>query len=303
MNNLDTVNFLNIYDVNIGNGICKFLTNKKDNWFYVSDKCLSISNTDISLDINENNKTLDTINYLYDKFLDYNLNRKNSVVFAIGGGCLLDIVGYACATFMRGIQVVYIPTTLLAMVDACVGGKCGVNYHNLKNYIGTFYNPKQVVIDTSWLDTLPIRQFNNGMAEVIKYGCIYDKQLIIELLKDDYSLPYIIKRSIEIKAFFVADDITDKGKRQALNFGHTYAHAIESHTNYDILHGEAVSIGMNLVFDDDLLKEVCQKFSLPYCYSDIDELNQYMLKDKKNNGAIHFIKLKKLGEVDESTLY
>lgn len=301
---MEIVNILNQYNVYIKENIIDDVIRQlDDNCLIIKDSNINLNVTSFDINVSEDNKNLDTVNKLYDYYLENNVNRKSTTIIAIGGGCLLDIVGYSCATFMRGIRVVYIPTTLLAMVDACVGGKTAINYKGYKNYIGSFYQPECVVIDQNFLDTLPIREFNSGMAEVIKYGCIYDKTLLDYLLNDEVDINYIIKRSLEIKNHFISKDVYDKGLRQALNFGHTYGHAIESYYDFKkYTHGEAISIGMNLKCSDPLLKEVCKKYDLPiYLEEDID-LDKYLLKDKKNDGQINFIKLKSLGEVDEIRL-
>lgn len=301
---MEIVNILNQYNVYIKENIIDDVIRQlDDNCLIIKDSNINLNVTSFDINVSEDNKNLDTVNKLYDYYLENNVNRKSTTIIAIGGGCLLDIVGYSCATFMRGIRVVYIPTTLLAMVDACVGGKTAINYKGYKNYIGSFYQPECVVIDQNFLDTLPIREFNSGMAEVIKYGCIYDKTLLDYLLNDEVDINYIIKRSLEIKNHFISKDVHDKGLRQALNFGHTYGHAIESYYDFKkYTHGEAISIGMNLKCSDPLLKEVCKKYDLPiYLEEDID-LDKYLLKDKKNDGQINFIKLKSLGEVDETRL-
>lgn len=301
---MEIVNILNQYNVYIKENIIDDVIRQlDDNCLIIKDSNINLNVTSFDINVSEDNKNLDTVNKLYDYYLENNVNRKSTTIIAIGGGCLLDIVGYSCATFMRGIRVVYIPTTLLAMVDACVGGKTAINYKGYKNYIGSFYQPECVVIDQNFLDTLPIREFNSGMAEVIKYGCIYDKTLLDYLLNDEVDINYIIKRSLEIKNHFISKDVYDKGLRQALNFGHTYGHAIESYYDFKkYTHGEAISIGMNLKCSDPLLKEVCKKYDLPiYLEEDID-LDKYLLKDKKNDGQINFIKLKSLGEVDETRL-
>lgn len=293
------ININNDYNVYLQEGIRDFLNNKEKNWIYVVDNKLTINNADILLEISEENKNLETVRFIYEKFLDYKIDRINTIVFAIGGGCLLDIVGYACATFMRGIKVVYIPTTLLAMVDAAIGGKNGVNFQDFKNYIGTFKNPQAIVIDPNFLETLSTRQFNNGMAEVIKYGAIYDFQFLTDLYEDKLTIDEIIQKSIEIKAYFIKDDFQDFGKRQALNFGHTFGHAIESYYNFKkYLHGEAISIGMNMIYDDPFLKKICCKYQLPIALDEQIDLEEFIIKDKKNNGNIKFITLKKLGKVD-----
>lgn len=258
-----------------------------------------LSFTNLAIEACEVNKSLETIFLIVD-FLLSNSITKDITIYAIGGGTTLDIVNFAASIYKRGIPVVNVPTTLLAQVDAAIGGKCGINYGNNKNILGVIKQPKKVIIDPFFLETLDKRNYNNGMAEVIKYGCIFDEN-IIDILLGDYDIIDIIIRSIEAKVNFVYGDFDDNNKRQYLNFGHTYGHAIESYYDYKkYLHGEAISIGMNLKFESEKLKKVCGKFSLP---TTIDQniLSLLDLKnDKKNTkNGVKFITIKKLGVVNE----
>lgn len=296
-----TINILNQYHVYIKSGLFnQFLDNVDQNYLIIKDENVDINcDNIISLPFSEQTKNLATVNQLYDLFIDRNVSRETTTIVAVGGGVTLDVVGYAAATFKRGIKVIYVPTTLLSMVDASVGGKTGVNYQGLKNYIGCFYQPSCVIIDPVFLQTLDQRQFNNGMAEVIKYGCIKDKRLLNDIMQPNLDIEDIIERSINIKKYFVEQDEHDHHVRHALNFGHTYGHAIESYYQFDkYLHGEAISIGMNMKCDDQLLKEVCEYYHLPTTLEDEIDLTNLMLKDKKNEGGIKLVKLKELGEVD-----
>lgn len=296
-----TINILNQYHVYIKSGLFnQFLYNIDHNYLIIKDENVDINfDNIISLPFSEQTKNLATVNQLYDLFIDSNVSRETTTIVAVGGGVTLDVVGYAAATFKRGIRVIYVPTTLLSMVDASVGGKTGVNYQGLKNYIGCFYQPSCVIIDPVFLQTLDQRQFNNGMAEVIKYGCIKDKRLLNDIMQPNLDIEDIIERSINIKKYFVEQDEYDHHVRHALNFGHTYGHAIESYYQFDkYLHGEAISIGMNMKCDDPLLKEVCEYYHLPTTLEDEIDLTNLMLKDKKNEGGIKLVKLKELGEVD-----
>ncbi|RJQ44836.1 MAG: 3-dehydroquinate synthase [Nitrospiraceae bacterium] len=177
---------------------------------------------------------------------------RNALLVAFGGGVIGDITGFVASTYMRGIRYVQVPTTLLAQVDSSVGGKTGVNHSLGKNMIGTFYQPSLVLIDVNTLRTLPKKEFFAGIAEVIKYGVIADKELFnyLESSREDIlsigdSIIHIIKRSCEIKADVVSKDEREAGLRAILNFGHTVGHAIETVTEYKrFLHGEAVAIGM-----------------------------------------------------------
>jgi 3-dehydroquinate synthase len=192
--------------------------------------------------------------YILTELLKRGLDR-NSCIVALGGGVIGDITGFVASTYMRGINFVQIPTTLLAQVDSSVGGKTGVNHYLGKNMIGTFYQPCLVWIDTGTLDSLPQRELISGIAEVIKYGIIQDAEFfgLLGKKKDDILgldagvLSFIIKRSCEIKAEIVSYDEKEAGLRAILNFGHTIGHAVETETRYTrFLHGEAVGLGMCL---------------------------------------------------------
>ncbi|MEY2983742.1 MAG: 3-dehydroquinate synthase [Cyanobacteriota bacterium] len=199
-------------------------------------------------------KTLDAIQDLYDAAFAATLERR-STLLALGGGVIGDMTGFAAATWLRGINFVQVPTSLLAMVDAAIGGKTGVNHPQGKNLIGAFYQPRLVFIDPTVLKTLPEREFRAGMAEVIKYGVIWDSQLFAKLeaaadLSQMTALPEslltdIIQRSCQAKVDVVGQDEKEAGLRAILNYGHTIGHAVESLTGYNLInHGEAVAIGM-----------------------------------------------------------
>ncbi|MCL5022350.1 MAG: 3-dehydroquinate synthase [Nitrospirae bacterium] len=190
--------------------------------------------------------------YLYGELLKQKLDRSSAIV-ALGGGVIGDIAGFVASTYMRGISLVQVPTTLLAQVDSSVGGKTGVNHPLGKNMIGTFYQPRFVWADVDTLRTLPRREFLAGMAEVIKYGVIWDEEFLRFLEEekgkildlDAEAVARIIKRSCEIKAEVVSRDERESGVRAILNYGHTVGHALETMTGYtSYLHGEAVAIGM-----------------------------------------------------------
>jgi len=178
---------------------------------------------------------------------------RNAVVIAVGGGVVGDVAGFAAATYLRGVALVHVPTTLVAQTDSAIGGKTGVNLPEGKNLVGAFYPPRMVVVDTNVLKTLPQREFCGGLAEVIKYGVIADAKLFAFLEKnvekllarDPLALGHVITRSVEIKAEVVGKDERESGLREILNFGHTFAHALESATGYrKYQHGEAVAWGM-----------------------------------------------------------
>lgn len=202
----------------------------------------------------ERYKTLNSIQKIYDAALAHHLERSSCIV-ALGGGVIGDMAGFAAATWLRGIAVVQVPTSLLAMVDASMGGKTGVNHPQGKNLIGAFHQPRLVLIDPQVLRTLPAREFRAGMAEVIKYGIIWDADLFGQLeaakrldqvryLPEDL-LHTILTRSCQAKAHVVSKDEKEAGLRAILNYGHTIGHAVESLTGYKLVnHGEAVGIGM-----------------------------------------------------------
>ncbi len=197
-------------------------------------------------------KRWETLNMVHDALLKNACDRK-TIIFALGGGVVGDIAGFAAATYMRGVSYVQVPTTLLAQVDSSVGGKTGINHPLGKNMVGAFHQPLLVVCDTGTLATLPKRELSAGLAEVIKYGPVLDMRFMewIEmnlermLAGDQSALGYAIKRSCEIKALVVAADEHETGQRAMLNFGHTFGHAIEAGLGYgQWLHGEAVGCGM-----------------------------------------------------------
>jgi 3-dehydroquinate synthase len=197
-------------------------------------------------------KTWPTLNLIFDALLAHGCDRK-TILFALGGGVVGDMTGFAAASYMRGVPFVQVPTTLLAQVDSSVGGKTGINHPMGKNMIGAFYQPLKVVCDLDTLNTLPPRELSAGLAEIIKYGPIADLDLLswLEshidalLARDPRALAHAVKRSCEIKAWVVSQDEREAGLRAILNFGHTFGHAIEAGLGYgEWLHGEAVGCGM-----------------------------------------------------------
>jgi 3-dehydroquinate synthase len=205
----------------------------------------------------EQHKTLQTAGWVFDALVGNKMNR-DATVLALGGGVVGDIAGFAAACYQRGVGYAQLPTTLLAQVDSSVGGKTGVNHSGGKNLIGAFYQPLCVITDTDTLATLPDRELRAGLAEVIKYGCVWDPLLfdwldgnMAKLLaRDTDALTYAIARSCEIKSTVVAKDEREHNLRAILNFGHTFGHAIEAATAYQtFLHGEAVGLGMLIAAD------------------------------------------------------
>jgi 3-dehydroquinate synthase len=268
----------------------------------------------------EKSKNLDQVAALYNQLLDAGLDRK-SFVLALGGGVVGDLAGYVAATFLRGIPFIQVPTTLLAQVDSSVGGKVGVNLPRGKNLVGAFYQPRLVLVDTKTLVTLPLREYRAGLAEVIKYGIIYDAGLFAQLetqadwvlAKDLSVMEKIIARCCEIKAEVVSKDEREDGLRAILNFGHTIGHAIEAVTHYgDYLHGEAIAIGMVCAIrlserrghlsaaETKRIAALFERygFDLKLKSANFDALLGAMKLDKKaREGKIRFVLAKKIGSV------
>lgn len=259
--------------------------------------------------------------YIYGELLRGGLDRASALI-ALGGGVIGDITGFVASTYMRGISFIQVPTTLLAQVDSSVGGKTGVNHPLGKNMIGTFYQPRLVWTDVDTLKTLPENELLAGLAEVIKYGVIWDEGLFRFLEEgrdrivglDRGALGYIIRRSCEIKAEVVSRDEREAGLRAILNYGHTIGHAIETATGYtQYLHGEAVAIGMCLEArlssflglmgneDADRVKSLISSYGLPIeIPSDIDRdriLSSMKLDKKALAGGLRFILPEKIGAV------
>ncbi len=206
----------------------------------------------VQLPDGEEHKTWQTLNLIFDALLQHGCDRK-TVLFALGGGVVGDMTGFAAASYMRGVPFVQVPTTLLSQVDSSVGGKTGINHPLGKNMIGAFYQPRLVVCDLATLDTLPQRELSAGLAEVIKYGPITDMEFMAWLeasmdallARERIALAHAVRRSCEIKAWVVGQDERESGLRAILNFGHTFGHAMEAGMGYGVwLHGEGVGAGM-----------------------------------------------------------
>lgn len=272
----------------------------------------------IEIDPGEENKNIDFCIGIWKMLLDFGADR-NSLLINLGGGVVTDMGSFAAATFKRGIDFVQVPTTLLAQVDASVGGKTGIDMDQVKNIIGTFTQPQAVFIEPVFLKTLDKRQVVSGYAEVIKHGLIYDAGYweVLKFLKPDEIEDKTIYRSIEIKNDVVTADPFEKGLRKILNFGHTVGHAVESYSLKNdpepLLHGEAIAVGMiceaflshelNGLSQSELIE--IQGFILnvfpPYPLNPAiyPALVHYMLNDKKNiNGKIGFALLKNVGQCD-----
>ncbi len=259
---------------------------------------------------NEKQKTLKTVENIYTELLKLNADRATYIV-AIGGGITCDIAAYVASTFYRGLPFILIPTSLLAMTDAAIGGKNGVNFNNHKNLIGTINQPETIIIDKIFLKTLPKEEYSNGIAEIIKHSII-SGDLLFNKLKNNKTKKIsdeILKLSIQTKVYFVTTDEKEKGIRKVLNFGHTFGHIIELSEN--IKHGEAVSIGMVLASKisenvnkcDNLttnkIIEILEFYNLPTtCKINLKTIDKQLNYDKKNdNKNIHFVFIKEIGEV------
>ncbi|TYA16139.1 3-dehydroquinate synthase [Aggregatibacter actinomycetemcomitans] len=273
----------------------------------------------------EQYKTLDSLNLIFTALLQANHGRDTTIV-ALGGGVIGDVAGYAAASYQRGVRFIQIPTTLLAQVDSSVGGKTAVNHPLGKNMIGAFYQPNAVIVDTLTLNTLPKREVNAGLAEIIKYGVILDfpffewlEQHIDEVVALDQSaLRQCIARCCQLKADIVARDETEKGDRALLNLGHTFGHAIEAHLGYgNWLHGESIAAGcmMAAVLSERLgdltkadvarLEKLLASANLPTVSPDGMTAQDYlplMMRDKKVlNGKLRLVLLKSLGRAYVAT--
>ena len=256
----------------------------------------------------EEYKNLETIEYVLNELFKYRIDRKSTLI-ALGGGVVGDMTGFVASIHQRGVKFIQMPTTLLSQVDASVGGKTGINNKFGKNLIGTFYQPSAVYCESEFLKTLPKREFNAGVAEIIKMAVMFDKEFFEWLKNADFNkkedLKYAIKRCIEIKAQVVMLDEKENGIRAVLNYGHTFGHVIECEAGYGTyLHGEAVSMG--IVMANELAKEIglltkkeadeiedlLKKYDLPTRYNlkNIDKFYDAFFLDKKSsNWVITFI--------------
>jgi 3-dehydroquinate synthase len=258
----------------------------------------------------EQSKDLRVAAYLWDVLGKAGFTRTDAVV-AVGGGATTDLAGFVAATWLRGVDVVHLPTTLLGMVDAAVGGKTGINSSAGKNLVGAFHEPIGVLCDLTALETLPRHDFVSGLAEVIKVGFTHDPR-ILELVEDghDKHTRELIERAISVKARVVADDLTEQGGRETLNYGHTLAHAIEKVEDYRWRHGAAVSVGLVFVaelarlagrLDDPTAqrhREILDSVGLPTSYEgDWSQLHAAMKIDKKSRAdRLRFVVLDALAK-------
>ena len=265
----------------------------------------------------EESKSISTLTNLWNWFGAAGFTRSDLVV-GIGGGAITDVAGYAAATWLRGMDWIAVPTSLAGMVDASVGGKTGINSDYGKNLIGAFHSPIQVIVDPSWLETLPDRDFSAGMAEIIKCGFISDPVILdiarsnsVASLRDNPSaLLELIERAIKVKATVVSEDFKESFVRETLNYGHTLGHAIEIFSKYQLRHGEAVSIGLvfaaelaflrQLITADELElhRSILSSYQLPISFdrSAWQKLLPLLSLDKKARGnTIRFVVLDAIG--------
>lgn len=293
-------------------------------------KCIIITDTNISklyrpkfpegfpvieIGLGESNKTIQTLEHIFAKLLELEADRSTYII-AIGGGIVCDVTGFAASAFMRGLPFGFVSTTLLSQVDASVGGKNGVNFHGYKNMIGVFNQPDFVICDTNMLRTLDAKEFRSGFSEIVKAGAIKNRELFNycasnaakALEFDAATLDKMVYESVLVKARVVEADEREKGERRLLNFGHTFAHAIEKMTG--MLHGEAVSIGMVLAAkvseklgmiskqDADSISETLNLYGLPVAPEmDVAHLFSAMKQDKKREGnEIHLVLLEAIGK-------
>ncbi|MDF2676720.1 MAG: 3-dehydroquinate synthase [Bacillota bacterium] len=270
----------------------------------------------ISVKPGEESKSIDTLKKVYFELCDFKLGRTDLII-TFGGGVIGDLGGFAASTYLRGVDYIQVPTSLLAQVDSSIGGKVAVDLPWGKNLVGSFYHPKAVFIDPHFLRTLEKRFFNDGLSEVIKYGCIKDNSIIDELInyKNEKELldniDSLIFKCCNIKKIVVEKDEKDFGERMLLNFGHTLGHALEKYFNYKhYSHGEAVAIGMVHITKKSEklniteknvskhLEEVLKKYDLPYEIPEInmEEIYNSIFLDKKSSGKnISLIMIKKIG--------
>ena len=308
--------------------------NKYSNLFIIVDSntnefCLPhflpFLETDLTIEIiefeaGEVNKNIETCVQVWNVLTELGADRK-TLIINLGGGVVTDLGGFVASTFKRGVDFIHIPTTLLSMVDASVGGKNGVDLGNLKNQIGVINVPTMVLIDTQYLETVPQNEMRSGLAEMLKHGLIYDKKYweqFLDLKALDFAdFDQLIYRSVEIKNEIVTQDPTEKNIRKALNFGHTLGHAIESYflENEDkttLLHGEAIAAGMILESYISMTKELINeneyseiKSSLKSIYedivfdeNDIEPILDLLIHDKKNEyGNIQFALIEGIGKI------
>jgi 3-dehydroquinate synthase len=262
----------------------------------------------------EEHKTQHTVQYIIKELLGFEAHRKTTII-GVGGGIVTDVTGYAASIYMRGLPFDFIPTTLLGMVDAAIGGKNGVNYGLHKNFVGTINQPGSINFNTTFLKTLPDAEWRNGFAEIVKYACLFDTALFAELgnrdiayyQKNEAALTTLVQTCVNWKTKIIAEDEHEHSSRKLLNFGHTAGHAIE--TLYHLPHGQAVAIGMvvachiaekELGIDKTIrqqLELLLHRYGLPTTYNfDVEEVMKLLAMDKKRNDTgIEYVLLQNIG--------
>ena len=293
--------------------------------YYLSELKLSLQNafdyvSEFVFEAGEKSKNLDTVSRLYEELIKKHFERRDLLI-ALGGGVVGDLTGFCAATYLRGIDFIQLPTSLLSQVDSSIGGKTGVDCMQYKNMVGAFYMPKLVYMNLSVLKTLPSEQFSSGMGEIIKHGMIRDRAYYDWLSSnsdkikslDPAALEHMISRSCEIKRSVVEEDPTEKGIRAILNFGHTIGHAVEKLSYFSLFHGHCVAIGCVAavlisksigkdISENDIagMYDVFKRFDLPVSISNrliVDEIFETTRSDKKMEaGRIKFILLNSLGD-------
>ena len=330
----------NSYSINIGSGILS-QTGLKLKGLGLQDKAVVITNpvvrklygsivkqslieagyktTVLEVPDGEEYKSLESAGKLYQQLAEFGAER-TTVILALGGGVIGDLAGFVAATYMRGVPLVQLPTTLLAQCDSSIGGKTAVNHGKLKNEIGAFYQPKMTISDIATLKSLPKDEFTGGLAEVIKHAVIKDELFFVYLEKnldlikvlDNNVLKAVVAKSAQIKVEFVESDENDMGLRNILNFGHTVGHAVESASHFQVAHGQAVSIGMaaaakiaaeldlmdakNVTRLKNLLNQAGLMTKLPQV--EVKQVLRAMQYDKKvQSGKIRFVLPRAIGQV------
>jgi len=294
----------------------------KQNAIIITDENLAALHSDkfsdwktIVLKPGEEHKQQSTVDHVINELIKLQADRE-SIIIGVGGGVITDIVGYAASIYMRGVECALVPTSILAMVDACIGGKNGVDVGIYKNLVGTIRHPEFLLYDYSFLKTLPKEEWVNGFAEIIKHACIKDDELFIFLENNSLkffqqsseAIAKLVKKNVDIKYNVVSNDEFETGERKLLNFGHTLGHAVEN--IYQLPHGNAVSIGIaaackiskeiNNFSSEDFMRviDLLKKYDLPVDLKfDKEEVWEVLLKDKKKSGdTMNFILLNKIGE-------
>jgi 3-dehydroquinate synthase len=331
---IQTADYSILFGVNAGNSLDEYLDTKMYSKLFVLmdentyEHCYPILSFDseklldaelLVVDSGEENKSIEIAAHLWESLTDGGADR-HSLLINLGGGIISDLGGFVASTFKRGMDFVNIPTSLLSMVDASIGGKTGINLGHLKNQVGLFLAPKQIIIDERFLETLPQEQILSAFAEMLKHGLIADEKYWLELcgikyLEPKYLIPYI-EKSIRIKKQIVDQDPAEKGLRKVLNYGHSIGHAIESffmETETPLLHGEAIAIGMLaeaylsveiLKMPNDQALKIEQKIRQYFNHlrikeSQIEMIATLVLQDKKKEGELlNFSLLKQIGQCE-----